>query len=89
VVWIDIELNVRDPDGQPGSEALRVDKYEVLDTGVLKVWYNKRVRHYSPGYWCTVEEDTLGPEERQKFDAEDASDAEKRIIGSGNPYGGN
>ena len=66
-MWIDIELDVRDDDGQPGSEGLNVDKYEVLDNGVLKVEFDKRVKQYSPGYWCTVEEDTLSREERQKF----------------------
>jgi hypothetical protein len=68
-VWIEIELDVRD-DGLPGSEGLNVDKYEVLDNGVLKVEYDKRVKQYSPGYWRTVEEDTLSREERQKFNEE-------------------
>ena len=69
-MWIEIELAVRNDDGQPGSEGLNVDKYEVLDNGVLKVQYDKRVKQYSPGYWCTVEEDTLSREERQKFNGE-------------------
>ena len=69
-MWIEIELDVRDDDGQPGSEGLNVDKYEVLDNGVLKVEYDKRVKQYSPGYWCTVEEDTLSREERQRFNEE-------------------
>lgn len=88
-MWIDIELNVRDGRGEPGTEGLNVDKYEILDNGVLKLWIDQRVRHYSPGYWCTVEEDTLSPEDRQKLHAERASDAEERTLGSRNPYGGN
>jgi hypothetical protein len=67
-VRIEIEVDVRDEDGQPSSKELDADSYEILDNGVLMVHHDGRVKHYSPGYWCTVEKDTLYPEERERLD---------------------